>query len=271
MNETKSMSIEVVDHFDTLSATGKWSGLYSHLDGTNYHFHIRRQRVLELIPNELGDILDVGCGPGVMAEAVLERGGTFIGVDLSPEMVNEATALYGDRPKCKFQVGDVEKIEVPSSSFDLVIAMAVLEYLSSPDRMFKEIERVLRPGGLALITVPKRRHIDRLMVWLATPFRKIAKLFVEPQSDPLPRYSLQPEELDAAAEKFDLAFAAGRQYQFTPIPYPFTRLAPNACMKVNLACERWADTRNPALSYLAHGYIGLYRKQDADRAGSKSE
>src|SRR5687768_15155327 len=136
MNETETIPAAVVDHFDTLSATGKWSGLYSHLDGTNYHFHIRRQRVLELIPKELGDVLDVGCGPGVMVEAVLKRGGRFTGVDLSPEMVKEATALYGDRPGCKFQVGDVEKLEVPSSSFDLVIAMAVLEYLSSPDRMF---------------------------------------------------------------------------------------------------------------------------------------
>jgi ubiquinone/menaquinone biosynthesis C-methylase UbiE len=269
MNETETIPVSVVDHFDTLSATGKWSGLYTQLDGSNYHFHVRRQRVLELIPKKLGDVLDVGCGPGVMVEAVLARGGTFTGVDLSPEMIKESMALYGDTPGCRFLVGDVENIELPDASFDLVIAMAVLEYLNSPDRMFEEIGRVLRPGGLALITVPKRHHIDRLTVGLTTPFRKIAKLVVEPQSDTLPRYALQPDMLDAAAERFDLKFMAGRQYQFTPIPYPFTRLAPNTCMKANLVCERWTATRNSLISYFAHGYIGLYSKKEG--ASSRSE
>lgn len=252
----------VVKHFDRLSKTGKWSQLYSDLDGTNYHFQVRRARVLELLPAKLGKVLDVGCGPGVMAESVAERGGEMLGVDLSPEMVNEARAKFKDFPNTSFEVGNVEALELPDESFDQVICMAVVEYLDSPSKMLFEIARVLRPNGLALITVPKRIHIDRATVALTTPFRKLAQFFVEAQSDQLPRLSLQPDELDAAAIEAGLVFEGGRQYQFTPLPYPLTRLAPDFFMKLNLPFERWSETRNSVLSFLGHGYIGLYRKPD---------
>ena len=254
----------VIRHFDRLSSTGKWSQLYSELDGVNYHFQIRRARVLELLPEKLGDVLDVGCGPGVMAEAVTERGGTMLGIDISPEMVKEASEKFAHLKNVRFEVGNVEDLDVEDESFDLVICMAVVEYLSEPDKMLREIARVLRKGGLVLVTVPKRRHIDRLTIALTTPFRKLAKAFVEAQSDALPRLAMQPDELDAAATRAGLKFAAGRQYQFTPIPYPFTRIAPDLFLKLNLPFEKWTATRNPILSYFGHGYIGLYQKPSRD-------
>ena len=251
----------VVGHFDRLSASGDWSRLYKEWDGGTYHFQIRRQRVLELLPATLGEVLDVGCGPGVMAEAVTERGGTLLGIDISPEMVKEAATKYSHLPNVRFELGNTEALAADDESFDQVISMAVLEYLSTADLMFKEIFRVLRPGGLALITVPKRRHIDRFTVSITTPFRTLAKSFVKAQSDDLPRLALQPHELDAAAANAGFELVAGRQYQFTPFPYPLTRIAPNLFMKLNLLFENRPETRNSLLSYLAHGYIGLYRKK----------
>jgi ubiquinone/menaquinone biosynthesis C-methylase UbiE len=53
----------VIEHFDNYRG---WSRLYDVADGFNYHFHVRRNRVLELLPQKLGRVLDVGCGPGVM-------------------------------------------------------------------------------------------------------------------------------------------------------------------------------------------------------------
>ena len=75
----------VVEHFDRLSSTRDWSRLYTVADGSTYHFHVRRSRVLALLPEHLGRVADIGCGPGVMTEAVLTRGGTFEGIDLSPD------------------------------------------------------------------------------------------------------------------------------------------------------------------------------------------
>src|SRR5918997_5146220 len=97
----------VVEHFDRLSASGDWSRLYSVSDGNSYHFQVRRARVLGLLPERLGRVLDVGMEPGVFAEAVVARGGTFEGVDLSPEMVNEAREKYGHLPNVSFREGNV--------------------------------------------------------------------------------------------------------------------------------------------------------------------
>jgi ubiquinone/menaquinone biosynthesis C-methylase UbiE len=252
----------VVEHFDRLSASGDWSRLYAISDGFTYHFHVRRARVLELLPRRLGRVADVGCGPGVMVEAVLERGGTFDGVDLSPEMVREAQDRYGHLPGVSFRTGNIEALDLPSDSYDQVIVMAVIEYLKTPDRALAEVARIMRPGGLAIVTVPKPWHVDRVTIAATAPLRAAARVLGAAGADKLPRLRLQPGELDASAARAGLRFAGGAQYHFTPVPYPLTRLAPGLCMRLNAPFERLSATRSALPSFLAHGYVGLYRKPE---------
>ncbi|MGH9847473.1 MAG: class I SAM-dependent methyltransferase [Blastocatellia bacterium] len=250
----------VIEHFDHLSATGSWSHLYAVTDGFTYHFHVRRQRVLDLLPERLGRVADVGCGPGVMVEAVLKRGGTFDGVDLSPEMVREAAEKYGSLEGVSFREGSIEALSLPGESYDQVLCMAVLEYLSTPDRAMAEIARILKPGGIAVVTVPKRLHVDHLTVALTAPLRALARMAGLGTADALPRLRMQPDELDRAALEAGLVPDGGSQYQFTPIPYPLTRIAPNLCMRLNLPFEKWHATRSALPSFLAHGFVGRYRR-----------
>lgn len=252
----------VIEHFDSLSVSGDWSRLYSVADGNSYHFQIRRARVLELLPPQLGRVLDVGMGPGIMVEAVRARGGTFDGVDLSPEMVREASAKFGHLPDVSLREGNVEAIDAPDNSYDQVLAIAVVEYLKTPHSAMAEIARVLKPGGTAIITVPKHWHIDRVTIGVMAPFRSLARAFFGGGADRLPRLRLQPAELDAAAERAGLRVEQGVQYHFTPLPYPLTRVAPDLMMRLNAPFERLRHTRNPLTSFMAHGYIGHYRKPE---------
>jgi SAM-dependent methyltransferase len=252
----------VVEHFDKLSTNRGWSQLYAVSDGRSYHFHVRRARVLKLLPEKLGRVLDVGCGPGVMVNAVLERGGIFEGRDLSPEMVAESIQKFGDLPNVNFKQGDIENIDLPDASCDQVLAMAVIEYLSLPDKALSEIARVLKPGGVAVITIPKRRHIDKTMVSFTTPFRALARMAGFATGDLLPRLCLQPEELDRAAEQAGLIPESGSQYNFTLFPYPLTRLAPDLLMRLNTPFERWHETKSAFKSFFAHGYVGRYRRAE---------
>lgn len=254
----------VIEHFNRLSTTRDWSRLYAVADGVTYHFHVRRSRVLELLPERLGRVADVGCGPGVMVEAVLERGGAFDGIDLSPEMVREAEERFAGRDKVSFKVGNIEALDAPGEAYDQVICMAVIEYLRAPERALAEIARILRPGGIAIITVPKRWHIDRLTVAVTTPIRALARALGAGSADHLPRLCPQPGELDAAARCAGLVPDGGAQYHFTPLPYPLTRVAPRLCMRLNAPFERLYTTRSALLSFLAHGYVGRYRKVTAD-------
>jgi SAM-dependent methyltransferase len=223
---------------------------------------VRRQRALDLLPERLGRVADVGCGPGVMVEAVLSRSGTFDGVDLSPEMVREAREKFGHRANVSFREGDVEALALRDAAYDQAICMAVIEYLSTPRRAMSEIARILKPGGIAIVTVPKRWRIDRMTVAATAPLRALARFFAQGTADSLPRLRMQPEELDRAAVEAGLLPDGGSQYQFTPIPYPLTRLAPNLCMRLNLPFERWHQTRGALPSFFAHGYVGRYRKPE---------
>jgi SAM-dependent methyltransferase len=140
--------------------------------------------------------------------------------------------------------------------------MAVIEYLSSPDKAFAEISRVLKRGGVAVITIPKRRHIDKTMVSLATPFRALARSVGIATGDLLPRLCLQPAELDRAATRAGLIPDGGSQYNFTPFPYPLTRLLPNLTMRLNTPFESWHHTKSGLKSFFAHGYVGRYRRAE---------
>lgn len=255
-----SNDLAVIEHFDQLSASGDWSRLYEVADGRSYHFHVRRARVLELLPSSLGRVADLGCGPGVMVETVLERGGEFEGIDLSPEMIREASHRFGGNPRVRFHQGNVEALQLPPAAFDQVICMAVIEYLQSPDLALREIVRILKPGGISIVTVPKRWHIDRIMVALAAPARYIGRALGAGSADRLPRLCLQPEELDRSASQAGLLPDGGAQYHFTPFPYPLPRVAPRICMRLNAPFERWHATRATVPSFFAHGYIGRYRK-----------
>lgn len=253
----------VAEHFDRLAASGTWSRLYDKPDFLTYHFGVRRQRVLELLPDRLGRVADLGCGPGVMAEAVLARGGRLEGIDASPEMVRQATERFGREPGVSFRTGDVERLELPSGEYDQVVCVAVIEYLSTPDRALAEIARILRPGGMAVVTVPQKWHLDKLMVAASAPLRLLGRAFGLGRSDALPRLCLQPAALAAAARRSGLAPDGGALYYFTPIPYPFTRFTPGLAMRINLRFERLWATRSSLLGFLAHGYIGRYRKPQA--------
>jgi 2-polyprenyl-6-hydroxyphenyl methylase/3-demethylubiquinone-9 3-methyltransferase len=126
------------------------------------------------------DALDLGCGNGRVGGPLLTRyGAGYIGVDISRTAVAAARDFGLDARV----IDDVAKLPFDSNSFDFVLCIEVLEHLFRPDLAAREIGRVLRPGGTALVTVPNvaywRRRADMALFgrWVAggdhmgTPWR----------------------------------------------------------------------------------------------------
>lgn len=112
-----------------------------------------------------GDLLDVGCGPGMIVRELLDsRPGDFriTVLDRSPAMV-EACALRADN-NVRALLGRVEAMPFSDASFDVVLAMGVLEYTESTAAL-AEIARVARPDGLVLVTMLNPMSPYRFVEW----------------------------------------------------------------------------------------------------------
>jgi len=106
-----------------------------------------------LSDHEVKDILDLGCGPGYYSLLFGSKGYNVTGIDYSGLMIEEARKNAKDRNvKVEFLVMDAQKLEFPDATFDLVVSRDVFWCLEEPEKAYSEILRVLRPGGMAIVS-----------------------------------------------------------------------------------------------------------------------
>src|SRR5438105_4359123 len=125
-------------------------------------FLAQKRIVLEMLSGLGGRLLEVGCGPAPMVDELLARNFEVHGIDVSPEMIRQAQYRMAGHPlarRCEFRVADVEHLPYGDASFDVVVAMGVIEYLPSYGRALQEMRRVLKPGGHVVLTVPNRASL----------------------------------------------------------------------------------------------------------------
>lgn len=135
-----------------------WSAGYLESDDfRNHNFLARRRMVLTLLlaHDHLHHVLDAGCGTGDYLPPLLERGLEVSALDAAAAMVEQVQVRFAhEASSMRVQQGDVEHMPYPAGAFDGVICVGVLEYLADDRQALVEIRRVLRPGGIAVVTVP---------------------------------------------------------------------------------------------------------------------
>ncbi len=100
--------------------------------------------------NNTTKILDFGCGSGIFVGELRAQGYDSYGLDVSKEAINFGQSMGVNN----LSVIDSDKINFPNNTFEIVLAMDVLEHLEKPEWAISELYRVLSPGGIAIITVP---------------------------------------------------------------------------------------------------------------------
>ena len=109
------------------------------------------------------DLLEVGSGGGHILRMFPSARLTAIDVSgVYLDVARENLAGYDVR----FIKGEVDKLDLPSASFDRIICSEVLEHTVDPEAILATLARLLRPNGVAVITIPNDPLIARLKAWL---------------------------------------------------------------------------------------------------------
>jgi len=120
-------------------------------------WEVTTRAIVQLL--ELGDVVDVASGDGVLAELLAPHARSIKCLDISPRVVKAGKKRLRNYSNVHFGPGDMHELPVEDTSVDTVLLMHALTYTSQPATVFKEVERILRPGGrLLAATLQKHAH-----------------------------------------------------------------------------------------------------------------
>ena len=119
----------------------------------------RWDRAIAALPFRQGRVLDVGCAFGFTTKLLARKGYLTVGVDNSSRYIARAKRRH---PQGEYLLSTAEQLPLPDASFDAVFLLDVLEHVSGQSSVLCEIQRVLKPGGTLIISVPHRSLMDWL-------------------------------------------------------------------------------------------------------------
>src|SRR6185312_7597945 len=176
--------------------------------------------------------LDVGCGGGLLSEALARKGATVTGIDLAPSMV-EVARLHAAEEGVGIDYRAVAAEDLAADGtqrFDVITCMEMLEHVPQPAHMLTTLSSLLRPGGSVFVSTLNRNLKSFLLAIVGAEY--VLKL--------LPRGTHEYERLIRPSELTRWARAAG--------------LVPRAIagIELNPYTETCRLTRDPSVNYLVH-------------------
>lgn len=115
----------------------------------------QRAKVIEMLAPAPGEhVLDIGVGPGLLAHdlaRLVGEAGRLVGLDAAAAMLKVARTRLAAMPQAECVEGDAADLRFSDASFDIAVSTQVHEYVADIDKAVRELHRVLKPGGRALI------------------------------------------------------------------------------------------------------------------------
>ncbi len=122
--------------------------------------------IIDVLQKQLptgAEVLDVGCGNGVISRGLGEKGFNVKGIDVSDKAIARAREL-NKFPNVKFDVVSAEQLVADGQTYHAVICSEVLEHLNEPGKLLGVLHQVLHKDGVLIVTVPNGQGPRELFV-----------------------------------------------------------------------------------------------------------
>lgn len=138
----------------------------------NRYLFIRRNLGRLSAGQPFGRALNLGTGEGDYDQMIKQHCQQLVACDINEQDIAYARELNAGLPQLEYRIEDALQLSFPDEHFDCITSVDVIEHVGQPERMVEEVARVLKPGGLALITFPSLNFpftydpINRVLAWL---------------------------------------------------------------------------------------------------------
>lgn len=147
-----------------------WDQIYAGSSFINWHLAHRRQLVIEAVQGFSHGlplrVLDLGCGSGVLTRDLLRMGHSVAALDCSENMLRALLRNLDPSLKPRFlgaAIGSAGDVCLRGETFDVVICVGVIQYQRHPEFVFREIGRLLKPGGICVFTIPNQLSFHHVL------------------------------------------------------------------------------------------------------------
>jgi 2-polyprenyl-6-hydroxyphenyl methylase/3-demethylubiquinone-9 3-methyltransferase len=152
MNERSNYDEKEISKFDDVADI--WWDLAGEMGTLHTINPLRTKFITEKLANKRPRVLDVGCGGGILSEALAKTGAQVTGIDLSEASI-EAARNHAQQQglSIDYRVTSAEEIaEIETGSYDVVTCMEMLEHVPEPEKIVSACAKSLRPGGQAFFS-----------------------------------------------------------------------------------------------------------------------
>ena len=139
LNELKKFSSNADDWWNV---NGKFKTLHD-INSTRLKFIAKNINIKEL------NVLDIGCGGGILTESIAKKGAQITGIDMSKESIEVATQhAYENNLEINYFLTNAEEFSKKNrNKFDLITCMELLEHVPNPQSIIEASKKMIKPGG----------------------------------------------------------------------------------------------------------------------------
>jgi 2-polyprenyl-6-hydroxyphenyl methylase/3-demethylubiquinone-9 3-methyltransferase len=214
MSNSTNVNLDEIAKFEKVAS--QWWDLTGDFKPLHQINPLRRQFIIQHVNNIFGkEIIDVGCGGGILSESLAKLGAKVTGIDMGEEPLNIAKLhALESRIEINYQkITAEEKADEAPASFDIVTCMEMLEHVPDPSSVVAACAKMVKPNGYIFFSTLNKTMMSYLLAIVAA--EKVLKLVPDGTHDH--GSFIRPSTLISWAEAYDLKCIDAAGIHYNPV------------------------------------------------------